>query len=429
MAGRNVLFIMSDEHSRRVLGAYGNAHRQDAEPRRAGGRGHAVRERLCNCPICVPSRASFATGRYVHEIGYWDNAFPYTRQPAVLRPPAARARPSLRLHRQAALPRQRDPNGFDNEILPLHVLDGKGDVQGMLRQHPPKRDQHGQLAGDAGAGESTYLAYDREIRDAAIDWLGDAARKKPDKPWCLFVSFVCPHFPLVAPPEFFDLYPLEQLPLPRLRDAAGVPRPSGAAQAARGPGLRGPFPGRGPHPHRDRRLLRHGLLPRRQYRPRAAGARGDRARRGHAGRLHLRPRRQSRHPHLLGQVEHVRGGGRRAADPAGAGHAARPPGATPVSLVDGYPTILEAVGVPPARRARLARRLAARPRARATTPTARCSANITRSARSPASSWSASAATSTSTTRATGRSSTTSRPTRWRRATSRAGAQATLAEG
>ena len=29
------------------------------------------------CPICVPARAGFATGRYIHEIGYWDNSIAY----------------------------------------------------------------------------------------------------------------------------------------------------------------------------------------------------------------------------------------------------------------------------------------------------------------------------------------------------------------
>jgi arylsulfatase A-like enzyme len=31
----------------------------------------------------------------------------------------------------------------------------------------------------------------------------------------LFVSFVCPHFPLVAPAEYYYKYPLDQMPLPK----------------------------------------------------------------------------------------------------------------------------------------------------------------------------------------------------------------------
>ena len=74
-----------------------------------------------------------------------------------------------------------------------------------------------------GRGNSTYLAYDRSIRDSAIDWLRNAAAAPSDKPWCLFVSFVCPHFPLVAPPEFFAIYPPDRLPLPRLTDPGDFP--------------------------------------------------------------------------------------------------------------------------------------------------------------------------------------------------------------
>jgi choline-sulfatase len=214
MAGQNVLFIMSDEHSRHVLGAYGNTVVKTPNLDRLAAEGTVFENAYANCPICVPSRASFATGRYVHEIGYWDNAFPYTGTPPSfghrLHEHGHRCDSIGKLHYRGS----EDPNGFDNEILPLHVLDGKADIQGMLRQDPPKRTSTAQLAGDAGAGESTYLAYDRQIRDAAVAWLGRAARESAGKPWCLFVSFVCPHFPLVAPPEFYALYPLDSLPLP-----------------------------------------------------------------------------------------------------------------------------------------------------------------------------------------------------------------------
>ncbi len=223
MQGRNVVFIMSDEHSRRVLGSYGNSVVRSPNLDAFADGGTLFENAYCNCPICVPSRASFATGRYVHAIGYWDNAFPYRGTPASwghrLHDTGHRCDSIGKLHYRGS----DDPNGFDNEILPLHVLKGEGDVQGMLRRPPPTRDSTGQLAGDAGAGNSTYLQYDRNIRVEAVQWLKDAAAKRPDKPWCLFISFVCPHFPLVAPPEFFNLYDLKTLPLPRLRDPADFP--------------------------------------------------------------------------------------------------------------------------------------------------------------------------------------------------------------
>ncbi len=223
MQPRNVLFIMSDEHSRRVLGAYGNGVVRSPTLDRLAAAGTLFENAYCNCPICVPSRASFATGRYVHAIRCWDNAFPYRGTPPSwghrLHDSGHRCDSIGKLHYRGS----DDPNGFDNEILPLHVLKGEGDVQGMLRRPPPPRESTSQLADDAGSGDSTYLQYDRDIRDEAIAWLKSVVATPTSKPWCLFVSFVCPHFPLVAPPEFFNLYDLRELPLPRLRNPADFP--------------------------------------------------------------------------------------------------------------------------------------------------------------------------------------------------------------
>jgi choline-sulfatase len=62
------------------------------------------------------------------------------------------------------------------------------------------------MARMAGPGESPYTQYDRDIARQAelVDRRG--APKHADKPWLLFVSFVCPHYPLTAPPEFYFRY-------------------------------------------------------------------------------------------------------------------------------------------------------------------------------------------------------------------------------
>ena len=74
MRATNVLFIMSDQHSRSVTGCYGNDVVQTPNMDRLAARGTRFANAYCNSPICVPSRASFATGRYVHQIRYWDIA-------------------------------------------------------------------------------------------------------------------------------------------------------------------------------------------------------------------------------------------------------------------------------------------------------------------------------------------------------------------
>jgi choline-sulfatase len=78
LRAQNLLFILSDEHSRDITGCYGNRLVKTPHLDALAARGTRFAWPYCNCPICVPSRASLATGRYVHEIGCWDNAHPPT---------------------------------------------------------------------------------------------------------------------------------------------------------------------------------------------------------------------------------------------------------------------------------------------------------------------------------------------------------------
>ena len=74
----NLLFLCSNEHQRGAAGCYGNPIVQTPHMDALANRGVRFDNAYTNCPICVPSRGSLATGRYVHQIRLWDNAFPYT---------------------------------------------------------------------------------------------------------------------------------------------------------------------------------------------------------------------------------------------------------------------------------------------------------------------------------------------------------------
>jgi choline-sulfatase len=74
---QNLLFILSDEHNRDITGCCGNRLVRTPHLDALAARGTRFRWAYCNCPICVPLRASLATGRYAHEIRCWDNAHPY----------------------------------------------------------------------------------------------------------------------------------------------------------------------------------------------------------------------------------------------------------------------------------------------------------------------------------------------------------------
>jgi choline-sulfatase len=111
-----------------------------------------------------------------------------------------------------------DDNGFTEEIMPLHVVDGVGDPMGWLRDPLPVRKAALRLAADAGSGDSSYQEYDDKITAAAVEWLRKRGDAPSAKPWVLFVSLVCPHFPLIARPEWYGLYPEPAIPRPALYD-------------------------------------------------------------------------------------------------------------------------------------------------------------------------------------------------------------------
>jgi choline-sulfatase len=216
MKPANLLFILSDEHSRRVLGCYGHGMIRTPNLDRLAASGVRFSDAYTNSPICVPARASLATGRYPHQIRFWDNAIPYDGSVPSwhhrLREAGHEATAIGKLHFRSA----DDDNGFTEEIMPLHVVDGIGDPMGWLRDPLPVRKAALRLAADAGRGNSSYQDYDDRITAAAIDWLKARAAPAPVKPWVLFVSLVCPHFPLIARPEWYDLYPEAEIPWPPL---------------------------------------------------------------------------------------------------------------------------------------------------------------------------------------------------------------------
>jgi choline-sulfatase len=215
LAPKNLLVIMSDEHNPRMLGSAGHSLARTPNLDRLAGRGTRFTAAYCTSPICVPSRAGFATGRYPHQIGYWDNADPYDGAvPSwhhLLRAGGHRVVSIGKLHFRGA---PGDDHGFSEELLAMHVLDAVGDVKGLVREDIPRRNGYDKLAKLAGPGESPYTRYDRDIAARAQRWLQEDGRRD-GRPWALFVSFVCPHFPLVAPPRFYELYPPERIPLPK----------------------------------------------------------------------------------------------------------------------------------------------------------------------------------------------------------------------
>jgi choline-sulfatase len=211
----NLLIILSDQHNKRALGCYGHPHVRTPNIDRLAARGTRFTSAWTNSPICVPARAAFATGRYVHRIRCWDNAIAYDGQL-----PSWGHRTMAQGHRTVSIGKLHytrcDParNGFHEELMPMHIADGLGDLAGLIRDELIVRTGDRSLARESGPGESHYCRYDREIADAACRWIATQGASRHERPWVLYVGFVCPHPPFVPPPAFHALYAEQEIALP-----------------------------------------------------------------------------------------------------------------------------------------------------------------------------------------------------------------------
>lgn len=223
MSPSNMIVIMSDEHQARAMGCAGHPFVKTPNLDALAARGTRFANAYTPSPICVPARASFATGLYPHQTRLWDNAMPYDGSiPGwghALQARGVRVESIGKLHYRA----EEDPAGFDVEHIPMMVAGGVGMVWASIRKEDERIQGSGRMLGDyIGPGNSKYTDYDGAVVGRTLRWLAEHARD--DRPWCLYVGLVAPHFPLVVPQEFFDLYPPDGLPPVKRHPNQGHPR-------------------------------------------------------------------------------------------------------------------------------------------------------------------------------------------------------------
>ena len=211
----NLLVISSDEHNKRHLGCYGHEMVQTPNLDRLAAMGTRFTNAYTPSPICMPARASLATGRYLYEIGNWDNGTPYRGTEAdswghrlSAQGHAAPTFGKLHFHPECN-------SGYD-ERLALHAKSAEqgyvGAIGSWLGEHQPAMGGLRKEIRRAEIGEFDYTRYDRATAAAAAEWLQNEAPS--DKHWCAFVSFTYPHYPFCAPAEYVNLYDPAEVPLP-----------------------------------------------------------------------------------------------------------------------------------------------------------------------------------------------------------------------
>ena len=178
MSGKNVIVFMSDEHSCSVMGAYGNTLVHTPTLDSLAARGVRFDSAYTPSPICIPARASFATGTQVFQHRCWSSAEPYYGQHQSwmhrLRDRGHQVVSIGKLHYRAAA----DDTGFSEQILPMYLANnGAGWPQGLQRRPMATFPGAVEMASLLGPGETDYTRYDRDITAAAVKWLGQLPSK------------------------------------------------------------------------------------------------------------------------------------------------------------------------------------------------------------------------------------------------------------
>ena len=263
---RNILFIMCDQLRWDYLSCYG--HGKLHTPNIDSLAQHGVRfdNAYCQSPLCGPSRASFYSGRYMSSHGVMANSDPSRIDELTiadyLRPSGYRSALVGKAHhrksRELLLALGADPEselvvhagsgGFEPFELHDGLLPGRNtndycaylNRQGYAGDNPwieyanSGEDRDGNIRSGWRLRNSVYPARVAEqhsettyTTNRAIDFL---QQQEDDRPWCLHLSYFKPHWPLMAPAPYHNLYkPADVQPAVRADSELRDPHPVQAA--------------------------------------------------------------------------------------------------------------------------------------------------------------------------------------------------------
>jgi iduronate 2-sulfatase len=210
----NVLFIVADDLNC-TLGCYGDPVVKSPHIDRLAARGVRFDRSYCNYPVCNASRTSFLSGRYPDTTGVLGNG----------------TEPRVRLGKEFRfLPEYYHDQGYftagigkvahgtfaksvswDVFAEPMRGIGDEDDLPAVPRGRRQNLDRNSvPFAWEATANKDEEEP-DGQVARRVVKLL----EQHKDGPFFIAAGFHKPHVPHVAPKKYFDLYPVDQMPLPQ----------------------------------------------------------------------------------------------------------------------------------------------------------------------------------------------------------------------
>ena len=209
----NIVFLFSDEHAGAVMGNSGHPVVRTPHLDRLAEQSYTFDNAYCNSPICTPSRLSLLTGRYPYQIEAWDLGAIADRRYQTWGDHLAKADYETVLCGRTHFNGSDRLLGFSHRLL--DDLPRWCNATGRPpRRTPDERRGSNSHVAECGPGDHEHTRYDRNVANLAVDFLRKKATSSKDNPFLLYCGFMHPHFPLIAPPEFYSEYNPDTLELP-----------------------------------------------------------------------------------------------------------------------------------------------------------------------------------------------------------------------
>jgi choline-sulfatase len=205
----NILVIMSDQHSRHVIGSYGNDLVRTPHLDRLANQGISFDNAYCPAPLCVPSRMSFMSCRTPSRNRVWHNGHILPSSIPTWAHALALADYETALIGRMHFVGHDQRHGFQQrpfgEFSALPPGVPWAGAKAWTRYPAATTGQCRKAVETAGTGHTLYQWYDDRVVAETCAFLRERSRANR-KPFAAVAGLVLPHCPFIAPKPLFDYY-------------------------------------------------------------------------------------------------------------------------------------------------------------------------------------------------------------------------------